>query len=192
MPLTPTSGSDSANTYATLAEYDTYAETRTPSIAAVLAATDDQKEAALVVACRSLDSNFDWTGGAVDATQALTWPRSGMLTRNGFAISTTTVPRELKNAQCELAYQMLITGTDLVSDDDAAKAGVASVKAGSVAVTFQNVDTSTQEAVDMLLRRMGSEFNYLSNAIPGEVRRLLVPSWFNQPTMTRDVIFEAI
>jgi hypothetical protein len=95
---------------------------------------------------------------------------------------------DLMNAQCELAGQM--GAKDLVADNDAALKGIASVKAGSVAVAFQNMDTSSPDAVDMMLRRMGSEFNYLSSEIPGEVRRLLVPSWYEQPTIVRKPIFE--
>lgn len=191
MALDTTPGSATQNSFATVAEFKTYRGNRLPSIAAVLAANDTAIEAALIVAGRSLDANFDWTGAAVDDVQAMTWPRSGMLTRNGFAIGTTTIPQPLKDAQCELAYQLL-GGADLVSDNAAAAAGVASVKAGSVSVAFQEVDTSSVESVDMMLRRLGSEFNYLSVAIPGEVRRLLVPSWYNQPSIVRPFIFDAL
>jgi hypothetical protein len=39
---------------------------------------------------------------------------------------------------------------------------------------------------------MGSEFNYVSLAVPGEVRRLLVPSWFEQPSVKRPLILRAM
>lgn len=191
MALDTTPGSATQNSFATVAEFKTYRTNRLPALALAVAAVDAAIEAALIVAGRSLDANFDWTGAAVDATQAMTWPRSGMLTRNNFAIGTTTIPQPLKDAQCELAYQLL-GGIDLTSDNAAAIAGVDSVKAGSVAVSFQSVDTASVEAVDMMLRRMGSEFNYLSLAIPGEVRRLLVSSWYNQPSIVRPFIFDAM
>lgn len=194
MSIVVTAGAANANSFATLNEFDAYAETRLPSVAAVLAATDDAKEAALIVSCRSLGANLAWTGAAVDAVQALTWPRLGMLTRNGFAIPTsgaTSLQPPLKDAQCELAYQLL-AGANLVADNDALNKNVSSVKAGDVAVSFQNVDLSSVEAVDMFIRRLGSEFNYISSAIPGEVRRLLVPSWFEQPSILRPVMFGAM
>lgn len=192
MPLIETPGAANANTYATLAEFKAYRDARLPASAAAVAATDAAIEAALIVAARALDASFDWTGAAVDAVQALTWPRSGMLTRNGFAIATSgsaSITQPLKDAQCEWAYQLL-AGVDTTSDNDAAKLGISSVKAGSVAVSFQSVNTSTEESVDILIRRLGSDFNYLN--APGEVRRLLVPSWYNQPSIKRPFLFEAM
>jgi Zn-dependent alcohol dehydrogenase len=191
MPITlvETPGLATANTFATVEEFRDYQATRYPQLAWVATATDDTIAAILVMAGRALNGNFDWTGAAVDSVQAMTWPRVGMATRNGFSIATTIIPTELKNAQCELAGQM--GAADLVSDNDALKQGISSVKAGSVAVAFQSIDTSSVDSVDMALRRLGSEFNYISSEIPGEVRRLLVPSWFNQPTIIRDVVFEA-
>lgn len=189
--LDTTVGGADANSWATVDEFKAYRETRYPQNANAIAAVDAAIIAALIVACRNVNENFDWTGAAVDATQGLTWPRSGMLTRNGFAISTTTIPKELKDAQCETAYQIL-AGIDLVSDNAAAQQNVLGVKAGSVSVQFQQTNTSTSEAVDLLLRRMTSEFNYLSNAVPGEVRRMLVPSWYEQPTIVRPIMFGAM
>lgn len=190
MAIDTTPGGASANSYATVAEFKTYRTNRLPSVAGVLTASDAQIEAGLIVAARALDASFDWTGSAVDSTQALTWPRKGMLTRNGFAVPTsgaTSIRPELKDAQCEWAYQLL-AGIDTTSDNDAAKQGISSVRAGDVAVAFQNVNTSTEESVDMIIRRLGSEFNYLN--APGEVRRLLVPSWFSQPSIKRPALFE--
>jgi hypothetical protein len=188
MSLDTTVGGATSDSYATLAEFVAYQATRVPALTWLVTATDAQKEAALIAAARALDACFDWTGTAVDDVQALTWPRSGMLSRNGFSIATDTIPKPLKDAQCELAGQL--GAGDLLSDNDAEKLGIASVKAGSVAVSFQNKDTSTTESVDMIIRRMGSEFNWVSSEIPGEVRRLLVASWFNQPSIKRPLLFE--
>lgn len=192
MSLDTTPGSATGNSFATVAEFDTYHVNRYPQIEWILTATTPLKEALLIMAGRLLNNDFAWTGAAVDSVQAMTWPRSGMLSRNGYTLPTTgalSYPIDLKNAQCEWAGQL--GAADLVSDDDAAKGNLSSVRAGSVAVAFQSVNTSSQESVDMILRRLGSEFNYLSNEVPGEVRRLLVPSWFNQPTIIRKLLFKA-
>jgi hypothetical protein len=191
MAIDTTVGGASANSWASLAEFKTYRDYRLPASVAVSAATDSQIEAALIVACRNINANFAWTGVAVDDVQALTWPRKGMQTRNGFTIPTTTNPKDLKDAQCEMAFQIL-DGANLVADDAAAKANVLGVKAGSVSVQFQQTNTSTSESVDMIMRRLTSEFAYLSNAMPGEVRRLLVPSWFDEPTIIRPIMFGAM
>lgn len=191
MAIDTTVGGASANSWASVAEFKVYRDVRLPANATVTAASDALIEAALQVACRSINENFDWTGAAVDDVQALTWPRSGMQTRNGFTIATTTNPKELKDAQCEMAFQ-IIAGADLTADNAAAAAGVASVKAGSVAVGFQSVDTSQSTSVDMIMLRLTNEFAYLSTAVPGEVRRILVSSWYNQPTIIKPIIFGAM
>src|SRR6185369_7470774 len=187
MPVDTTIGGASANSWADETEFGVYATNRLPSVAAVLTATTAQITVALIVACRMMGNDFDWTGTAVDDVQALTWPRRGMLTRNGYTIATTAIPQALKDAQCEMAYELL-AGLDLVSDNDALNKGIASLKAGSVAVAFQHVDTASMESVDMFIRRMGSEFNYVSSQVTGEVRRMLVPSWFNQPSIKRPIL----
>lgn len=191
MSLVTTPGSADANSFADVDFFRAYHVTRYPQISWVTTAVDATVEALLIMGARALNANFAWTGSAVDSVQAMTWPRVGMLTRNGFSIPTSgvdSIPVDLKYAQCEFSGQL--GAKDLVSDNDALVKGIASVKAGSVAVAFQNMDTSSPDAVDMMLRRMGSEFNYLSSEVPGEVRRLLVPSWFAQPTIVRKPIFQ--
>lgn len=191
MALVTTAGAANANSFADVTFFRAYHATRYPLLKWILTASDAVIEALLIMGGRGMNHNFAWTGAAVDSVQAMTWPRVGMLTRNGYTIPTSgadSIPVDLMNAQCELAGQM--GAKDLVADNDAALKGIASVKAGSVAVAFQNMDTSSPDAVDMMLRRMGSEFNYLSSEIPGEVRRLLVPSWYEQPTIVRKPIFE--
>lgn len=194
MALVTTPGSATADSYATVAEFDTYRANRLPAIAWAVTATTAQKEAALVMAARLLDALFTWTGAAVDDVQALAWFRSGMFTRNGFPIPTSgaaSIQQPLKDAQSEFALQL--GNTDLVSDDDALKSNLASVKAGSVAVSFKNLDTSTVEGLDMLIFRLNSEYFYLSKIVPDAVRQLLVPSWYEhiQTSSQRGTIFEA-
>lgn len=186
MALVTTPGAADADSYATVAEFDTYWAARTPKLTWIATATNDQKEAALRTAAWLLDSLFTWTGTAVDATQALTWPRSGMLNRNGFAIPTTVNPGELKRAQCEFAGQL--GAGDRLVDNAALKAGVTSVKAGSVAVSFKEIDESADETI----RRMGSDLFYVSKTVPDAVRQLLVPGWYVEASIKRPFIFGAM
>ncbi len=189
MALVTTPGSASANSFATVAEFRAYQANRLPAIAWTVSATDAACEVALIAAGRLLDALFTWTGLPVDDVQAMTWPRSGMFTRNNFPILTTVIPVDLKNAQCEMAGQL--GNTDLLADNDPIKQGIASVKAGSVAVSFKNLDTASPEAVDMLIRRMSSELQWASDTVPQAVRQLLVASWFAQPSIKRPLFFEA-
>lgn len=188
MAIDTTVGGASANSWASVDEYRTYSTYRLPAVTAAVEAVDADVEVALVVACRMIGNDFVWTGAAVNSTQALTWPRSGMLTRNGYSIPTTTNPIELKNAQCEMAYELL-AGLDLLADNDAVKSGLSSLKAGSVALSWQSMDVSSVAGLDNFIRRLNSEFNYVSDQVKGEVRRMLVPSWFEQPSIVRPIMF---
>jgi hypothetical protein len=190
MAIDTTVGGANANSWASVAEFKAYRDVRVPANATVNVASDATIEAALQATCRSINADFEWTGAAVDNVQALTWPRSGMLSRNGFAIATTVNPKELKDAQSEFAFQ-LIAGGNFADDDAAAKANVLGVKAGSVSVQFQQTFSNTTEAVDLAQRKLTSEFAYLY-AVPGEVRRILVPSWYNENTAQRPVMFAAM
>ncbi|CAB4190488.1 hypothetical protein UFOVP1196_63 [uncultured Caudovirales phage] len=181
-----TVGSASANSYVTKAEADAYFATRLYPESWDNAA---DPEAALIMATRVLDMALSgqtyyeapsvnnkgqsttgvlrtrpsWTGAAVDGTQALAWPRSGMLNRNKFAIATNALPRELKEATCELTYQLL--KGDRTADNDAAVQGITGIKAGSVQLSFKD---------------SGIE---ISKVLPDAVLMLLVPSW-----MTDEVV----
>lgn len=76
--------------------------------------TTAEREAACVAACDELrdESKYPYEGARVSATQPLPWPREGASYRNGPAIASTAIPRELKDAQCYAAY-LVRTGTDL-------------------------------------------------------------------------------
>jgi hypothetical protein len=96
-----------------------------------------------------------WTGAPATTTQRMTWPRTGMYDRNGNAIASNVLPKELKEAQSELAGQLIMSDTTL--DNSVVVSGLTSVKAGSVALTFK----------DMIERHV----------IPDAVMELLIPSW---------------
>lgn len=195
MSLNTTPGDASADSYATLAEFNAYAANRLPAVKWFLTAADADKEAALRAACRELDQDFDWTGSAADAVQALCWPRLGMTNRNGFVIPTsgaTSIPLQLKNAQCEFALQL--GAADRLGDNDPLKKGITFLKAGSVELKFSDTQGSkaaNYEAADVDIRKQQSDLNYISNAVPDEVRRLLVGGWFNQNSVKLPIVFVA-
>lgn len=160
MALVTTPGGATANSYASLAEANAY-HTDHLYASAWVAALDPEKEAGLIMATRLLDAMpRAWTGGAKSVVQALGWPRTGMSSRNGFALATTKIPVPLKNAEAELARQ-LIEG-NLTETDAVAAKGIKSLKAGPVALTFK-------ETLDIT--------NSLLAMIPDAVIMLLVPSW---------------
>lgn len=114
-----TVGGASANSYATLADAETYMEGRLNSTTWD-AATTDQKNRALVEAARELQV-LAWDGSRVDDTQAMAWPRSWVVDPddpNGDYYEETVVPVRVSEAQMELAFQFIRAGTtDLAALD---------------------------------------------------------------------------
>ena len=125
------SGLTTSNSYATAAEGDSYHEKHTFASTWTGASTAT-KEAALCFATRLLDQHVAWYGARCTETQALRWPRLGLLDQDGYEIDSNVVPPAVKNATAELAR--LLIASDRSADPSAI--GIRSVKAGSVAVEF--------------------------------------------------------
>lgn len=179
--LIATSGAVDANSYPTLAEAQTYWESRL--FTGIWDDSDDQT-AALVWATRTLDALLSprryyvpgvdgapgvyrtrptWTGAVATQTQALAWPRFNMLNRNGVAILSTVIPRELKEATAELAGWM--SQADRTADNDVAVQGITDLKAGPVSLSFR-------------------KFLDTSKVLPDSVLDLLVPSWLTNEVVS--------
>jgi len=191
MAIDTTVGGASANSFASIAELDAYEAARLPRITGYSAFTDPDKEAILIAGRRELEACFDWTGSAVDAVQVLTWPRAGMMNRNGYAVLTTVNPIELKDAQCEFGLQLKITNR--LGDNDPLRKGITSLKAGPVALSFSDVQGGAGnniEGADVAIRKMQSDLNYVSLVVPDEVRRLIPALWFKQRSVKRPLVFQ--
>lgn len=169
-----TVGGATSNSYETQAEANTYFDERLP-LPTPWVASGDAAIRSLLMATRVLDSmsvphrtlrkgcdcNFyytsrQWTGSPASTTQRLAWPRVGMFDANGNAIPSNVIPQALKDAESELAGQLLISDTTL--DNAVAVGGIKSVSAGSVSVTFKD--------------------DIAAHVLPDAVVHLLPPSWF--------------
>lgn len=141
------------NSYATVAEADSYFEDRL-DVAAWTSASVAQKAQALTTATNYLDS-LDWIGSVVSSSQALAFPRTGSYFDPRLGMSVTldeTVPTRIIKATFELAYHLL--NNDGLLDDT-----------GSV-VNLQIASIS--------LNRIQS-----TNKIPSIVKRLIQPLRLN-------------
>lgn len=67
-------------------------------------------------------------------SQVLDWPRTGVARCDGSAVASTTVPQEIKDAQCELALDMLLDAD--VESQAGTGSNIARVRAGSAEVEF--------------------------------------------------------
>ena len=189
MAITATPGDSNANSYATLAEANTYHDARLFADAWKTAESTIQ-EAALKQATRIINSSFRWTGKTVDEDQSLAWPMEGQVSRNGFQIpisGSKSIPRDLKDATSEFARQLI--EADRTADNEAQKAGITSVKAGPVTTSFTDREAGDRERIDAGIRRLGPDFDYIWSAIPDAVRNLLPPSWYKRKTLV-SLLFE--
>jgi len=105
--LDETPGGESADTYATLAEY----QARAAAMGWTLAGTDAEDEVNLRRAAVVLDASYQWRGQKRTRTQALGWPRDNVGYVDGWLIEPETIPQAVKDAQMEMA-QIIQSGTD--------------------------------------------------------------------------------
>jgi hypothetical protein len=134
------------------------------------AAQDDAtKQGRLVRAAQYLTVKYEsrWINYRVHETQALPWPRAWVQDSDGFAIPSTAVPLQVKQAQCEAAL-LDMNGTDLIPNSDPAQNIKAeSVTVGPITESISYAGTKgtqpTFKKIDLLLRM------YLTAR--GEVRR---------------------
>lgn len=112
-----------SNSYAAVAEGDDYHASRLRSTDWTNASSGD-KQKALAQASRTLDAEFQFKGYKATSGQAMQWPRVLARDRNlsGYIVTpstagdtlseyfnATTIPKELKEATCELARLLLAT-----------------------------------------------------------------------------------
>ena len=106
-------GKADANSYASATDGDTYHAGHLYATAWT-GATADNKAAALVMAARVIDAEFQFNGVKASAAQALQWPRSDCrdpdaVTASGGAavVASNVVPKGVLDATCELAREFL-------------------------------------------------------------------------------------
>ena len=128
-------GLSNANSYATLAEANTYHETRL-HVSDWTSASDANKETALMWATRSIDNMIHWNGAVSTDDQALQWPREGVIDRNGNAIENDEIPTFLKYATSEFAR--LLIASDRMADSDTA--GFKELEVGTLRIVVDKYD----------------------------------------------------
>src|ERR1019366_3747461 len=104
--------------------------------------------------------------------QRLAWPRIGMFDANGNAIDPTIIPQDLKDAESELAGQLL--GGDRSLDNSVIVQGLTAVKAGSVSLSFKS--------------------EIMPQVIPDAVLNIMPQSWLTDEVyvLANEALFEVI
>ena len=134
--ITATLKGETSNSYVTLAEANTYFETA-PEESTWDDKSDDQKNRALISACRWIDS-LNFLGDRCDNDQALKWPRNNYHVDN-VELVCTAIPKGIKYAQYELA-KALANDTDAMTGNKGTDGTYEKVKLGEMEVEY-NTDS---------------------------------------------------
>ncbi len=161
--LDATVGGASANTYLLEAAADTYHEERLYNSRWGESDQDD-KVRALVWATRVLDS-FHWKGNPTSqGTQALAFPRTGIVDWDDYAVASDSIPDGIQWATAELAFK-LIKDAELTegSADDLRSASIGPIQVGINASVLRGVAPAIRGGGDGLAM------------LPTLVRRYITP-----------------
>lgn len=166
MTIIATPGASDANSYCDVTFADAYFATRFNSTAWTNASVPN-KETALIQATIMLDSMFDWIGDIFNINgqssgQALRWPRYNAYDPDGRYLDTATVPKQVKQAQCEMAI-FLIENPTYTGDIRE----VDRVRISSIYVDFDNAASNFPIATRVieLLNGYGSYKGRSKNAV---------------------------
>jgi hypothetical protein len=142
----------SANSYATVAQANTY-HLGNLNRATWLTALNTQKEPALIMATRLLNEQIRWDGTKTTSAQRLPHPRTNLYNADGEAITTTVIAPEVIDATCELAWWLL--ESNRVADTD--NAGLSELKVGPIELVFKDESRTTAipEVVLQMLQPYG-------------------------------------
>jgi len=144
MTLIATPGASNANTYATLNEAEDYIETRLHTDNWD-DATDNDREAGLLMATALLDRLCNWDGDKASDTQALRWPRSFIYTPDGNTVDSATIPQFLKDATAEFALHLL--GSDLTETISRDLEGFKQIEVGSLNLVLDTEGGAYKKAI---------------------------------------------
>ncbi len=127
-----------ADFYGTAAGYTAYALAREYDVPA---STEDEIEAALLVASEWLDGRYSsvWVNSGTFKTgqraQVREWPRNSYVDVYGYPIGSTEIPREIENATYEAAIRQLANPGSLMVDYTPGKYKEVAVE-GAVSVVY--------------------------------------------------------
>ena len=131
--------SETANSYVTLTEANSYFET-VPDSSTWTNKTDDQKNRALIAATRWIDS-LVFYGDRCDNGQALKFPRNNYKV-DDVELACTSIPNNIKYAQYELA-RALANDTGAITGTTGKDGNFSEVKLGDIEVKYTPASQGT-------------------------------------------------
>ena len=122
--------------------------------------TDAVKEGAIRRATSYLSDHFDWMGSRTEGrSQALSWPRSGVVDREGETIADDEIPVEIQYACAEAALRELVDPGSLAPDFTPTER-LTEVRVGPITVKYDDTRTEADAArlVALRLRDLIAQF----------------------------------
>ncbi len=182
-------GKVDANTYADVADGDAYFEGHLYATAWT-AATVETKSAALVMATRVIDAEFQFNGARANEGQALQWPRSecrdpdrgsvGWGVRGAEYVAEDVVPAAVVQATCELARELLVVDRTAAPPGE----GIAATQTSQASHTDTSGSSSmssttyskadTRKIISRLAQAMLTKYGSLVSGESGAVRLVRV------------------
>jgi hypothetical protein len=155
--LVYTPGASNANSYCDSTYADAYFAARVGSDNWSSA----DKDVALIHATRVLDSTFVYTGYVdSESTQALRWPRTYVYDRDGREVSETIIPDPVKQATCELALHISVSGGYSAEVND-----VKALRVGPIRID-SNVNSSSY-SIPSVVQELLSGYGTFSGTVGG-------------------------
>lgn len=138
MAIIATVGASDANSYVTITEANAYFANR--AHASEQWEEIENQDQMLITASSTIDWYVTWKGTRVTGTQSMDWPRAGVYDKVGVLYPEDVIPLDVKTA----AYEMALSSfeTDRTADGDLA--GIAEVRAGSLAIKQDDGMYNTQ------------------------------------------------
>jgi hypothetical protein len=169
-------GKVDANSYVSAADGDSYHDGHLYA-SAWTAAAADRKAAALVMATRLLDSQYQFNGFKVYEGQALQWPRMycpdpdvnvvevvPLLWHPNNCVESNVVPKAIADATCEMARELLVADRTATPDGEG-------LKYQNVGTTQTGYDkTDRRPIVSQVAQAMLSKYGALVSSGSGAVR----------------------
>ncbi len=156
-------GLTNANSYASVADGDDYHDGHLYATAWT-GATLEKKTAALVMASRLIDAEYQFGGVRAVASQALQWPREDCPDPDaGDVVAKTMVPKAVVEAACELARELIITDRTAAPPGE----GLSYQNVGSNQTGYNKSDTRPiiPAVVQALLGKFGSLIKSKSGSV---------------------------
>ena len=168
-----TAGSASANAYVTLAVANQYHEDRPANDTvwsdAIFNADKSKVNAAILLATKLLDKLVIWDGWRVDTTQALEWPRTGLLNPNGTSVSTTAIPLDLQHATAEFARHLI--AAERLGDSAIERYGLTDLSLPGISLKFSGRSPSASVVPTAVMQLLPDDWGHLKNNMMMELLR---------------------